>query len=133
MATDTDPLFRALAEDADRARLDAPADLRRRGDRRTATGAAVTTVGVVAVVAALLMGGGALLGDSSRGLSPVDPATPAVAGSKSPAAPMTLIPPSAWLDAADLNDAADPIESDDELLRPCTEALLGPANSQVML
>jgi hypothetical protein len=133
MATEVDHLFRALAEDADRAHVAGPADLRRRSDRRTAVQAAVGTVAVVAVVAAVLIGGGALRGDSTRDLTPVEPAspTPTATASTTPTAPMTVIPASAWLDAADLNDSADPLDTGDGLLRPCTEALLGPADSQV--
>lgn len=132
MAIDTDPLFRALAEDADRGRLDGPADLRRRSDRRTAVRTAGGMVVVVALVAAVLVGGGALRSDSTGGLAPVAPPSPtATTMPKSDFAPLVRIPASAWLDSTDVNDSADPIESGEELLRPCTEALMGPSDSQV--
>jgi hypothetical protein len=124
MPNDVDPLFRALAEDADRARLDAPADLRRRGDRRTAVGAVVGAVAVAVVVAGVLAGGAALSGKGARDLTPVDPASPTVTVSKSPAAPITTIPASARLTADDLNDSADPITSD-ALPGPCMVELPG--------
>jgi hypothetical protein len=128
MATDTDDLFRALAEDAGRARLEPPADLRRRSDRRTAARTALGTVAVVAVVAAVLMGTGALRGDSTRDLAPIDPASPTVTSptvvpSKSPRSPVTTIPASAWLDAADLR--VGPLGAGEaDLPSPCGRALL---------
>lgn len=102
MATDTDPVFRALAEDADRARLDMPADLRHRSDRRTAAQAVAGAVTVVAVVAGIIVGGGALSGGSTSDLAPVEPASPTVTVSTTPPA-RTDIPAAAWLSAEDLN------------------------------
>ncbi len=127
MATDTDDLFRALAEDASRTRLDAPADLRRRSDRRTAVRTALGTVAVVAVVAAVLVGGGALQGDSTRDLAPVEPASPTVTVSKSPAAPVTSIPAAAWLDQDDLR-SGEPMARGDLANLPalCGQRLLPP-------
>jgi hypothetical protein len=126
MATDTDPLFRALAEDADRARLEPPGDLRRRGDRRTALRAALGAVTVVAVVASVVLGGSSLI-DRSSGPVVVDTPmpTPTAARHRTP----TSIPSSAFLSAADLNDSADPIRSD-ALPPPGCEVLMSTADGE---
>lgn len=88
-STEERELFGRLADDAGRARLLPPADLRRRGDRRTAVRAAVVTVAVVALVAGVLLGGGGLLGNAAPEPAPLDTpaASPSTSATPSPTEP----------------------------------------------
>jgi hypothetical protein len=134
MSNDADEreLFGRLDEDAGRARLAAPEDLRRRADRRTAARAVGGTVAVVLVVGGLLVGGNALLGNAASAPSPVDTPTasptvgssppptvsPTVSPTVDPTAAPTVIPASAWLGADDLRGDRQPAD-DAGLLAPC--------------
>ena len=131
-------LYRRLADDADRARLTAPEDLRARGDRRTAVRAAAGTVAVVVVVAGVLVGGNGLLGDASPDPVPVDTPTPPLSPTPEPtdaATPLpATIPDSAWLNADDLRSAEVARESNGiaDLPPPCGRWLLSaPSGSTV--
>ena len=120
-------LYRLLADDADRARLTPPEDLRARGDRRTAVRAALGTLAVVVVVGGVLVGGNGLLGDAAPDPDPVGTPTPSVTPTQEPteaATPRpTTIPAEAFLGRRDLRNDASPADSSD-VPAPCGRALL---------
>jgi hypothetical protein len=128
-------LFDLLSDDASRARLDAPADLRRRADRRTATRAALGSVAVVAVVAAAFLAGRPLT-DRSTAPDVVDtppPTSTAVptptptsqSPSVSEAPTPATVPDRAWLDSGDLRSGEDMVDAESEVVAPCGSPLLG--------
>lgn len=118
-------LFRRLGEDAQRATMAEPGELRRRTDRRTATRAAIGTVAAVVAVAGIAFGANGLTGSAAP--DPADDPTPTESEPIDPvtsaAPPPEGIPPDAWLGKDDLGfqpGGGDPVA----VLEPCGRSIL---------
>jgi hypothetical protein len=140
--TDLERMYASLAQEVDTAMLAAPDTLRHRGDRRTRLRIAATAAAVAALVGGVAVGGQwALKADGAHlpqpGSStvtdapapapttsaPVTPPTPsptATGVTVPPAVPVPpkAIPPSAFLQVADLNGEEAPVERSSEDMLP---------------
>jgi hypothetical protein len=111
-------LYRSLGDDAHRAHLPEPGELRRRSDRRTAVRAAVGTVAAVVAVAGIAVTANGLT--RSAGPEPVGTPTvsPTVSETIHSSPPPEVISAQAWLGKDDLGFALGGRDTAD-VLAPC--------------
>jgi hypothetical protein len=108
-------LFSRLADDAHRAHLAGPEELRRTGDRRTAARAAAGSIAVVVAIGGVLVGANALGGSAAPEIEPGGTSTPTVVETIRSTPSPEGIPEPAWLSERDL---AFPMDGRRELALP---------------